>query len=58
MATPEGLDISFQDFIEQDKKWVASGKPTDIQAFYEGTTVFITGGTGFLGKILMDKLLR
>lgn len=25
-------------------------KLTDIQQFYERTSVFITGGTGFLGK--------
>lgn len=31
---------------------------SQIQKFYEGLNVFITGGTGFMGKILIEKLLR
>lgn len=31
---------------------------SDICAFYAKKSVFITGGTGFLGKILIEKLLR
>lgn len=30
---------------------------TDIQQFYNGTTIFITGGTGFIGNALVAKLL-
>lgn len=29
-----------------------------IPEFYSGRSVFITGATGFLGKILVEKLLR
>lgn len=32
--------------------------PSEIQSFYSNTTIFITGGTGFLGKIVLEKLLR
>lgn len=31
---------------------------SDIQAFYENKSIFITGCTGFLGKVLLEKLLR
>ncbi|XP_039305879.1 fatty acyl-CoA reductase wat [Solenopsis invicta] len=31
---------------------------TPIQNFYAGESIFITGGTGFLGKVLIEKLLR
>ncbi|KAJ8688432.1 hypothetical protein QAD02_024227 [Eretmocerus hayati] len=31
---------------------------TQLQQFYAGQKIFITGGTGFLGKLLIEKLLR
>ncbi|XP_069691365.1 fatty acyl-CoA reductase wat-like [Periplaneta americana] len=34
------------------------GKSTPIREFYRGTNVFITGCTGFMGKVLVEKLLR
>ena len=30
----------------------------NIDSFYNGSTIFITGGTGFLGKVIIEKLLR
>ncbi|XP_026313574.1 fatty acyl-CoA reductase wat-like [Hyposmocoma kahamanoa] len=32
--------------------------PDRISATFAGKTVFITGGTGFIGKVLVEKLLR
>ena len=28
-----------------------------IQKFYAGKTIFITGASGFMGKVLLEKLL-
>lgn len=30
---------------------------SSIQEFYKGKTIFITGGSGFMGKVLLEKLL-
>lgn len=40
---------------------VQNAMPTiqsSVSDFYSGKTVFITGGTGFMGKVLLEKLLR
>lgn len=31
---------------------------TPVQEFYKNENILITGGTGFLGKMLIEKLLR
>ena len=31
---------------------------SEISEFYEGRSVLITGATGFMGKVLVEKLLR
>ncbi|CAL7945457.1 unnamed protein product [Xylocopa violacea] len=33
------------------------GELSEIQSFYKGKNIFITGGTGLMGKVLMEKLL-
>ncbi|XP_022180348.1 fatty acyl-CoA reductase wat-like [Myzus persicae] len=31
---------------------------SEIQSFYNDTTIFLTGGTGFMGNLILDKLIR
>lgn len=33
------------------------GELSEIQQFYKGKTIFITGGSGLMGKVLIEKLL-
>ncbi|CAD6207886.1 GSCOCG00003144001-RA-CDS [Cotesia congregata] len=37
---------------------MAGGEYTSVKDFYMGRSIFITGGTGFMGKVLVEKLLR
>ncbi|KAH8383340.1 hypothetical protein KR009_008049, partial [Drosophila setifemur] len=43
---------------KRSKKFRKSAKmQTDIQEFYKDKVVFLTGGTGFLGKVIIERLL-
>lgn len=49
----EGLDITAGYMIDENPT-----QRSEIQDFYTDSTIFVTGGTGFLGKLLIEKLLR
>ncbi|KAH1018341.1 hypothetical protein HUJ05_006129 [Dendroctonus ponderosae] len=34
------------------------GSESDIPSWYAGQSIFVTGATGFMGKVLVEKLLR
>lgn len=44
-----------EDLVDQTSRAI---QISPIQKFYKGTNIFITGGTGFVGKLLVEKLLR
>ncbi|XP_066593573.1 putative fatty acyl-CoA reductase CG5065 [Prorops nasuta] len=37
---------------------MAGGEYTSVKDFYRNRSILITGGTGFMGKVLVEKLLR
>jgi len=37
---------------------MASSEYTSVKDFYRDRSIFITGATGFMGKVLVEKLLR
>ena len=46
--------------LETGMQYVAGDCPsaTPIQDFFKGSNILITGATGFVGKVLIEKLLR
>ncbi|RVE50678.1 hypothetical protein evm_004710 [Chilo suppressalis] len=50
----QGGDITYMDMIEEKDGLGES----QIQKMFAGSSVFLTGATGFLGKLFVEKLLR
>lgn len=46
------------DVYKNEDTVFSNKEQSQIQKFYDGLNVLITGGTGFMGKILIEKLLR
>lgn len=48
----EGVDITETEMVTTEVEI------SQIENYFSGSTVFVTGGTGFLGKLITEKLLR
>lgn len=59
LATMEldGANLATQNSPNHSGQQNSKGQ-CSIAEFYENKTIFITGGTGFMGKVLLEKLLR
>lgn len=53
---PESNCSSILDINQNEPEW--SKNVPSIPEFYENQEVFVTGGSGFMGKVLIEKLLR
>ncbi|XP_018318430.1 putative fatty acyl-CoA reductase CG5065 [Agrilus planipennis] len=49
---------SYSRMAAMDIKQAVPTAEITVGDFYSGKTVFVTGGTGFMGKVLLEKLLR
>ncbi|XP_014210800.1 fatty acyl-CoA reductase wat-like [Copidosoma floridanum] len=54
--TSESNNNDITETLDLNSRIITSRTP--LQEFYAHQCIFITGGTGFLGKILIEKLLR
>lgn len=51
MATPPEVDQDQSLFVNLDVVNRLNGPSVSVPLFYAGRSVFITGGTGFMGKV-------
>ncbi|XP_063392475.1 putative fatty acyl-CoA reductase CG5065 [Cydia fagiglandana] len=53
-----GNDVHTPNLNVQELPELRAGEAEGIADFYDGAVLLVTGGTGFLGKALLEKLLR
>ena len=60
MESPTSQDYldTMLDWNEEEPDKNKLIKESEICKFYDGCIVLVTGGSGFMGKLLVEKLLR
>lgn len=49
----------FEDMLSmKDEQPDLDSGVSEVTRFYDGLNILVTGGSGFLGKLLIEKLLR
>lgn len=51
-------DINGAPLVRKDEKYQIPNGVSQVSRFYAGKSILITGATGFLGKVLLEKLMR
>nr|XP_012226639.1 PREDICTED: putative fatty acyl-CoA reductase CG5065 [Linepithema humile] len=52
------MKLSLMECLPIENLSAVNEKLSPIQEFYHGQSIFITGSTGFIGKLVIEKLLR
>ncbi|XP_076750890.1 fatty acyl-CoA reductase wat [Xylocopa sonorina] len=58
LLEPCGQDVAVSQKDRCDSNKLEESNLSPIENFYNGQSIFVTGGTGFMGKLLIEKLLR
>lgn len=58
LMSREGSEIpeDIVDFLKSSKDVIDEHKCSEIAAFYEGRSIFITGASGFVGKVSVVRI--
>lgn len=51
-------EIAVMDNTDSNGQSTTHNLPSEIQSFYDGMTVMLTGATGFMGNLILEKLIR
>lgn len=51
-------NVDYENIFDQYETENIEKYDTPMKRFYKGKTIFLTGGTGFVGILLLEKLLR